>query len=182
MEFTVEVPKGTNVEPRIRQALEKHQATTISLLDAKSGRVVVETARPWSDVLAQIESSGLRAALTGFGGKAAVSVVNHGSGSPGAIQGVIRFTSPDSETKQIVVDGVIDGLEPEKRFRVQINECGDLSKGCSSLGDMYGSRHVGSATSSADGRLSLRHSDDQFTISDLIGRSVVVVPEGEEKR
>lgn len=105
-------------------------------------------------------------------GRAAVSIVEQGSGC--TAKGVVRFTAPTAETTQVVVDGVIDGLEPEKLLRVQVHECGDLSGGCATVGDMYGSRQLGSTTTDAGGRLSFRYSDDQFCISDLIGRSVVV--------
>lgn len=98
-------------------------------------------------------------------------------GSATNAKGVIRFTSPTPETKQLVVDGVVDGLEAQKQFRIQIHECGDTSSGCESLGDMYGSRHMGTATADDGGRISFRYSDDQFAISDLIGRSVVIADE-----
>lgn len=69
MEFTVEVPRGQNakVEPQVRDALKGVKVTSLEI-DSASGRVVLETAHPWSDLLARIESTGLRAALTGFGG------------------------------------------------------------------------------------------------------------------
>lgn len=102
-------------------------------------------------------------------------------GPTDSTKGVIRFTSPTAETKQLVVDGIIDGLEPQKQFQIQIHECGDLSSGCESLGDLYGSRPLGRATATADGRITFRCTDDQFSISELIGRSVVVVDE-EKKR
>ena len=106
-------------------------------------------------------------------GRAAVSIVDKGS-QDDAVKGVVRFTSPTDGVKQLVVDGVIDGLDPSKQFNIQIHECGDTSRGCESLGDMYGARRLGIVESSEQGRISFRFCDDQFTISDLIGRSVVV--------
>lgn len=117
---------------------------------------------------------------SGIPGRAAVSIVD--KGAVDTAKGVIRFTSPTAEAKQLVVDGVIDGLEPEKQFRIQVHECGDLSGGCcENIGDMYGARQLGTTTANADGRISFRYSDDQFCISDLIGRSVVVTDKDQRR-
>lgn len=89
----------------------------------------------------------------------------------------MRFTSPDAETPEMVVDGVIDGLEPGKFFQLQIHDCGDLSRGCDSVGDLYGGRPLGTTKASDDGRISFRFSNDQYSISDITGRSVVVASE-----
>lgn len=102
-----------------------------------------------------------------------MSIVDDRS-SDKSVRGVIRFTSPTAETKELVVDGVIDGLKPDKTFHIQIHECGDLSNGCESVGDMYGARHLGMKQANDQGRISFRFTDDQFSISDLVGRSVVV--------
>lgn len=175
VEFTIEIPRGSNstIETSIRETL---QNVKIIELDTRSGRLVVESVEPWPRLLSQIESTGLRAALTGFGGSAAVSIVGSQS-----VQGVIRFTSPDPETKKLVMDGVIDGLDPEKEFQIGVHECGDLSEGCASVGDIYG-RRMASTKADSNGRLSFRCIDDQFAISDLIGRSVVVASTSEEEK
>lgn len=98
----------------------------------------------------------------------------HDHSSDESVKGVIRFSSPTAETKDLVVDGVIDGLQPDKLFHIQIHECGDLSKGCESVGDMYGARRLGMKQANDQGRMSFRFTDNQFSISDLVGRSVVV--------
>ena len=157
------------MEEKIRQSLDSCSTTRITELDPVSGRVVLDTDRPWSELLSKIETTGLRAALTGFGGSAAVSIVDKGD-VPGA-QGVIRFTAATPDVKQLVLDGVVDGLQPNENLHVQIHECGDVSRGCSSIGDRYG-EPVGSTKTSDEGRMAFRFSDEQFSISDLIGRSV----------
>lgn len=70
MEFTVEIPRGENarLEPQVRDSLKGVEANLLEI-DSTSGRIVLETAHPWSDLLTRIENTGLRAALTGFGGK-----------------------------------------------------------------------------------------------------------------
>lgn len=80
-----------------------------------------------------------------------------------------------------MVDGVIDGLDPGKIFQLQIHECGDLSKGCDSVGDLYGRRPLGSTQATAEGRISFRFIDDQHSISDITGRSVVVASENKQR-
>lgn len=176
MEFTIEVPKGQNIEEKIR---DKLQDTEIIEIDSKSGRLVVGSAQSWPSLLSRIEDTGLRAALTGYGGSAAVSIVDKGSADD-SVKGVIRFTGATPDSKNLVVDGVIDGLQPEKLFQIKVHECGDLSQGCESLGDMYGASRLGATKADPQGRISFRYSADQFAISDLIGRSVVVAEE--EKR
>lgn len=65
----MEIPRGVNIEPKVRESFQDLNGTNISLIDSTSGRVVLETAQPWPDLLKRIESTGFRAALTGFGGK-----------------------------------------------------------------------------------------------------------------
>lgn len=151
----------------------------ITEIDVKRGRVVVETDQPWPELLSEIEKTGLRAALTGFGGQAAVSIVDVGQEGTA---GVIRFTSPDSSTRQIVVDGVVDGLQPGREYKVQIHECGDLSQGCASVGDLFGRQALGNTIPGPNGRTSFRFSSDQFAVSELIGRSAAIVDATDTRR
>lgn len=65
----MEIPRGQNIEHKIRDTFQNFKATTVAEIDAITGRVVLESAQCWPDLLTQIESTGLRAALTGFGGK-----------------------------------------------------------------------------------------------------------------
>lgn len=59
--------KGADSEAKIRNSLVGHGSCDV---DAKTGRVVVQSSTCWADLLSKIEeTTGLRAALTGFGGK-----------------------------------------------------------------------------------------------------------------
>lgn len=96
-------------------------------------------------------------------------------------KGVLRFTASDPDTKCIVVDGVIDGLECNKPHTLQIHECGDISAGCESVGDMYGDKPLGTSVTDCAGRFVFRGITEQYSMADLIGRSVVVA-DAESKR
>lgn len=85
--------------------------------------------------------------------------------------GVVRFSSLTADpNSDIVVDGVIDGLTPGLHG-LHIYETGDISEGCTSIGDHYnprGSPHGGRDDSPND-----RHAGDLGNIrADETGRSV----------
>ena len=51
----------------------------------------------------------------------------------------MRFTQTDLET--CIIDGTLDGLNPGEHG-LAIHECGDISGGCSTIGDHYNPRNV----------------------------------------
>ena len=55
----------------------------------------------------------------------------------GLAQGVVRFTQIDTEN--CIIDGTLDGLSPGSHG-LAIHECGDISGGCSTVGDHYNPR------------------------------------------
>uniref|UniRef100_A0AAG5D0U4 superoxide dismutase n=1 Tax=Anopheles atroparvus TaxID=41427 RepID=A0AAG5D0U4_ANOAO len=150
-------------------------------IDAKKGSVLIETTLPWLEVHKRIEATGRRAVLTGFGGHSAVAIIDHGNESTN-VRGVVRFCtlSNDSTQKGAVVDGTIDGLVRNGRYQLNVHECGDISDGCNSVGDVYDSKPV---SSDENGRATIRFVNDEIEVSDLIGRSVVIAEsEGEKRR
>lgn len=143
--------------------------------DLKEGRVVVETdSTPWHEIQQKIESTGRRAVLTGFGGQSCVSIIDT-SKNPD-LKGVIRFCSLPAAESGCVIDGVIDGLQPNENHTVHVHECGDLSNGCESVGDVFepSKRLQKEVSVDRDGRAEFRLQDDNLTVPDLIGRSVVI--------
>ncbi|XP_053674426.1 copper chaperone for superoxide dismutase [Anopheles nili] len=141
-------------------------------IDAKKGSVLIETNLPWLEVHRRIEATGRRAVLTGFGGQSAVAIVDHGNETTN-VRGLIRFCtlSSVSGTKGAVVDGTIDGLERNSSFHLNVHECGDISQGCSSVGEVYDSSAI---SSDENGRATIRFVNDRLEVDDLIGRSVVI--------
>lgn len=89
-----------------------------------------------------------------------------------------------------MVDGVIDGLTPGSHG-FHIHECGDISRGCESLGNHYNPRNtrhgspendinerhagdLGNIQADPNGRATFRFIDKVLSVSEIIGRSVVV--------
>lgn len=98
------------------------------------------------------------------------------------IKGVVRFTSPkDNSVNSLVIDGSIYGLSSDRVYQIEIHECGDLSDGCKSIGNTFGEANQKCViTSNENGRASFRITEDQFRVSDIIGRSIVVL-DGEKR-
>jgi copper chaperone for superoxide dismutase len=160
---------GKGCENVIRKSLAED--VTILEINADNGRVLVETKRPWTEIKEQMEKTGKNAVLTGFGGRSAVAIVDKGQA-----KGVIRFCSIN-EKQGVVVDGVLDGLQPKTKHVVNVHEFGDVSSGCQSVGDVYGQPEKEVlVTSDESGRTTFRFLRTQLTVPEIIGRSVVVRP------
>ncbi|XP_052860027.1 copper chaperone for superoxide dismutase [Anopheles cruzii] len=150
-------------------------------IDVGKGSVLVETALPWLEIHKRIEATGRRAVLTGFGGQSAVAMVAHGNESTG-VQGVVRFcaiSATSVSSSGAVVDGTIDGLSENGHYRLNIHECGDISQGCDSVGDIYDSAEISSDSS---GRATIRFVNNRLDVGNLIGRSVVVAESSDSGR
>lgn len=113
-----------------------------------------------------------------------MSIIDTGKSS---LKGVVRICSV-SETKGSdtgsVIDGVVDGLQANQKYRFNIHECGDLSQGCQSVGNVFKASETVEKIIEADnnGRLSFRILDKFLRVPDLIGRSVVISKaDGEER-
>ncbi|KFB47031.1 AGAP007026-PA-like protein [Anopheles sinensis] len=173
MEFAAQI-RGDACVAAIRETLPEAE------IDVKKGSVLIETTLPWLEVHNRIEATGRRAVLTGFGGQSAVAEVNHGNESTN-VRGVVRFCtlSNDSTQKGAVVDGTIDGLTHNGRYQLNVHECGDISDGCNSVGDILDSKPI---TSDGDGRATIRFVNEQLDVNDLIGRSVVITEVAGEQR
>ncbi|XP_053684764.1 copper chaperone for superoxide dismutase [Sabethes cyaneus] len=164
IEFAVQIVDHRCVE-KVREALADVGQVHI---DQKKGSVLVETVLPWIDIQRRIEATGRRAVLSGFGGQSAVSIVNYGNENS-KIRGVVRFcTAANTGT---IVDGIVDGLEENKPYKLNVHECGDLSKGCASVGEIYNSSDI---RSDENGRATIRLYNEKIAVGDLIGRSVVI--------
>ncbi|XP_053664033.1 copper chaperone for superoxide dismutase-like [Anopheles marshallii] len=168
MEFAAQI-RGVGCVEAIKNALSGAGTVTI---DADRGSVLIETSLPWLEIDKRIEATGRRVALTGFGGQSAVAMVEHGNESTN-VRGVVRFCSLSNVAGQkgAVVDGTIDGLASNGSYQLNVHECGDISEGCRSVGDVYDSNKI---ISDASGRAMVRFINDRLDVSDLIGRSVVI--------
>ena len=105
----------------------------------------------------------------------------------GKVEGVIRFLQVDTEN--CVIDGTIDGLNAYGEHALAIHECGDISGGCSSVGEHFNPRNMrhgsphdkerhigdlGNIVADELGRAEFKFSDSLLKVSDIIGRSIVV--------
>lgn len=153
-------------------------------IDPNKGRVILRTQTPWSLAMEEIEKTGRKAVLVGFGGESAVSIIT-ASGNildRSSVQGIVRYSSIGNDNQPgLVVDGVVDALPPGPHF-LHIHETGDTSAGCGSLGERYWPKespttphyNVGNIQADANGRATFRYVDPSFRMSEIIGRSVVI--------
>ncbi|XP_022223609.2 copper chaperone for superoxide dismutase [Drosophila obscura] len=162
-------------------------------VDIQEGRVIIQTESPWSEVHDKIEATGRKAVLSGFGGgQSAVALINT-TGSVvdrTPVQGVVRFTAISPKEPGVLVDVVVDGLEPGLHG-FHIHESGDVSSGCASVGDHYNprqSRHgspeasakerhagdLGNLRADESGRAKIRFVDAVLEVAEIIGRAVVI--------
>uniref|UniRef100_A0A1Q3F6Q4 superoxide dismutase n=1 Tax=Culex tarsalis TaxID=7177 RepID=A0A1Q3F6Q4_CULTA len=173
IEFAVQI-SGAGCAAEVQHALEGSGQVEI---DVAKGSVLVETATPWIEIQRKIEATGRRAVLSGFGGQSAVSIVDHGNESSN-VRGVVRFCAISADKPGTVVDGVIDNLAKNRPYKLDVHECGDISAGCDSVGDVYDSTEI---SSDENGRATVRFVSERLAVWDLIGRSVVVT-EADTKR
>lgn len=104
---------------------------------------------------------------------------------------MIRFSVLEGKHQAgCIVDGVVDGLSPGQHG-MHVHECGDVSRGCESLGDHYNPRQtqhgapdaeadkrhagdLGNIEADPNGRAKFRFIDPILTVPEIIGRSVVI--------
>lgn len=194
LEFSVKMNCNSCVD-QISSHLRDVPGVSSFQVDLETGSVVVETSLPSYDIQNLIQSSGKDAILRGTGGQnqknlgAAVAMLGGESGfSAFGVHGVVRLTQVDEAN--CIIDGTIDGLTPGKHG-LHVHECGDISKGCDSVGDHYNPhnvshgkpendenhRHVGdlgNVEANEYGRAVFRITDSLVKVWDVIGRSLVV--------
>ncbi|KAG4081157.1 hypothetical protein HA402_014605 [Bradysia odoriphaga] len=177
VEFAVQF-SGENASDAIKSVLKDVGTVDVN---QESGRVVVETNIPWNEIQQRIEGTGRRAVLTGFGGKSCVSIVS--SSKVEAMKGVVRFCAVPDDAG-CVIDGVVDGFEPNSKVTINVHEYGDVSSGCDSVGNVLeqSSRLEKVVSSDTNGQISFRILDSHLNVSDLIGRSVVLSKVGGNER
>ncbi|RZB39497.1 Sod Cu, Reprolysin, Pep M12B propep and/or HMA domain containing protein [Asbolus verrucosus] len=168
IEFAVQMTCDSCVEA-VKKALGDEPNIKNVEINLEKGSVVVDTTLPTLTVQKKIETTGRKVVVRGYAGSSAgVAILD--TGTPN-IQGVIRFVqvTPNS----CIIDGTVDGLEPDIDHKLTVYECGDLSQGCDSVGDPY-HPNLGVITAEKNGRASFRFEDDGLKLPDIIGRSLVV--------
>lgn len=166
-------------------------------VDLKGQSVVITSTKSTSDLKSIIESTGKRAVVLGTGPAkaqekelskqvAAVAMIGGLIGA-GNVEGVIRFVQIDA--KNCVIDGTVVGLNSFAEHALAIHESGDISNGCSSVGEHYNPRNMrhgspesnvrhvgdlGNIVADEHGRAEFKFSDHLLKVSDIIGRSIVV--------
>lgn len=177
IEFVVQMT-CESCEKAVRESLKAKGVNSVDV-NLKTGSVVIDTTLSIDEVQKLLSRSGRKAFVKGYSGSiAAVSILEAGDKQ---IQGVVRLMQ--ISPKLCLVDGTIDGLKPGN-YNVSVHECGDLSQGCESVGDvlnrekkeqngrLYGD--LGSVQANKDGRAAFRLEDEVFNLTDAIGRSLVI--------
>nr|CAH7737694.1 unnamed protein product [Callosobruchus chinensis] len=177
IEFAVQMTCDSCVNS-VKQTLQNVKGIKNFDINLEKQSVVINSNVPTLELQKLLESSGKKVAVKGFAGStAAVSILEAGDKS---IQGVVRFVQ--ISPKSCLIDGTVDGLKPGNHG-IYVHECGDLSQGCNSVGDIFNPSHnekqrlygaIGQVSASEDGRAAFRFEDNIISVPDLIGRSLVV--------
>jgi copper chaperone for superoxide dismutase len=166
-------------------------------VDLEKQSVVVTSTKSTNELQNILESTGKRAVVlgTGLSGDVLQNVKSLGAAvammggllGAGKIEGVIRFVQVEND--KCVIDGTIDGLKPQSEHALAIFECGDISAGCSSVGEHFNPRDVrhgspdsnerhigdlGNIKTNQLGRAEFKFSDHLIKVNDIIGRSIAV--------
>lgn len=109
---------------------------------------------------------------------AAVSEFKGSEYGHGAIAGVVRFVQVDETT--CMVEGRLSGLAKHKKYKIAIHEFGDLTRGVSSVGEIW-QAPVGDlgdvlADANGDAVVVSRVVRGEIKVWDVIGRAVGIVP------
>ncbi|XP_012280491.1 copper chaperone for superoxide dismutase [Orussus abietinus] len=160
-------------------------------ISLENGTVIVDTSLPYSLIQDKIEDTGRKAVLKGYGvdAESAVSMLGGNSGYSinNEVNGVIRFVQTE---EGCIIDGTVDGLSPGPHG-LHVHECGDISKGCESVGEHFNpdntihggpdndrsKRHLGdlgNIVADTDGCARFRIIDNLLKVYEIIGRSLVV--------
>ncbi|OWF45460.1 copper chaperone for superoxide dismutase-like [Mizuhopecten yessoensis] len=193
MEFAVQM-KCDGCAKTVRKALEGVDGIKSVQINVENEQVIVEGTLPSNSVKNLIEATGKLAVLQGYGSStetrpkltaAAVAMLEAGNPS---IKGVVRFVQTDEDT--CVVDGTVDGLPPGKHG-LFIHECGDISNGCHSCGDIFGNMGpltkkvagaMGDIVVHPNGRSEFHMINKNVKVWDMIGRSMIIHEEDTDAR
>ncbi|KAK3093845.1 hypothetical protein FSP39_020907 [Pinctada imbricata] len=182
MEFAVSMTCNGCVNS-VKKSLQGVEGVKSVQVNLDTDQVIVESSLPSSKVQSLIESTGKRAVLQGYGNNATQSlgaaVAQMEFGQRG-IRGIIRLVQTNQST--CVVDGTVDGL-PAGKHKLYVHECGDISAGCNSCGDVFGLTEskkekplgeIGNIEADRDGRSQFRLTNTDLKVWDIIGRSMVI--------
>lgn len=182
LEFDVQMTCGNCVQA-IEKAFVDVKGVNSLKIDLANGQVLVNGSLGAEAVKSIIESTGRKAVLKGIGGLqglthqgAAVAMMEFGNQS---VRGLVRLVQISQN--ELVVDGTVDGLTPGKHA-LCVHECGDVTHGCNSCGDVYGYDtenktavgEMGDIEARADGRAEFRFVNDKMKVWDMIGRSMMI--------
>ncbi|KAJ3090854.1 hypothetical protein HK102_002455 [Quaeritorhiza haematococci] len=185
-EFAVEMT-CTSCSAAVTSALQPLQASgqinsfNVSL---PTQSVTVSGSIPPSRILAVLRTTGKKTVLRGIQspggvstpGAAAVCLFEHfpgfqiGRWAQHDNRGLARLIQIDSGT--CVVDAVVDGLEPGTEYTISAHECGDISRGAESTGDVVA--ELGRFKADTKGRGEAVMETASVKVWEIIGRSLVV--------
>ncbi|KAJ3338948.1 hypothetical protein HDU93_008847 [Gonapodya sp. JEL0774] len=192
LEFGVELKCQNcvdSVQAVLQTALDSNQISEITY-SIPEQRVILSSAIPPSRLIQLIRSSGRAAVLRGSGGVpgspshqgAAVCIFEIFKGARGWAQhnnrGLARLMQVDDAI--CAVDVSLDGFPPHVDLVVRVHESGDISGGATTTGNLL--YELGTVRTDADGRADFVAEARDFSVWDVIGRSIVVVDSSAEKQ
>ncbi|MCJ1394915.1 hypothetical protein MMC18_007795 [Xylographa bjoerkii] len=199
--FAVPMHCGSCVEDVSSAVRELDGVTTIAASLPTQTLTVTGTAAP-SSIVCAIQSTGRDAILRGSGtsNSAAVSILetHHPTTSTSPVRGLARLVQVSP--RHTLIDLTLRGLPPG-RYTASVRERGDISRGAESTGDIWRGDTDASTTSSPNATTGETGStpkgllgevvigkdgagsaflDKEVRIWEVIGRGLVVAPEGHE--
>ncbi|KAJ8935148.1 hypothetical protein NQ314_012966 [Rhamnusium bicolor] len=184
IEFAVQMTCESCVDA-VKKSVENVEGIKSVDVDLKTDSVVIDSNLSTLDLQKKLESTGRKVAVKGYAGSsAAVSILEAGDRS---IQGVVRFVQVTPNV--CIIDGTIDGLKAGPH-QISIHECGDLSEGCNSVGNIYNSNNksgrmygnIDTVFAEKNGRAAFRLEDNVIKLSEVIGRSFVISDKTENNK
>lgn len=190
VEFAVKSNDPNITESLITKALSPFPVS----FDFRNQSLIVKTQdHSPSFLLKSLRATGLTAIIRGLSSAATrasspytvaaagVCIFESFNGASGWAQhsnkGVARLAQLDND--QVFIDVHASGLLPSMEYLVEIRECGDISDPLVSTGNVY--RHVSNVTSDPQGNLEYVSELQNAQMSDLIGRSMVLHPQNNDK-
>ncbi|XP_030758816.1 copper chaperone for superoxide dismutase-like [Sitophilus oryzae] len=181
IEFLVKMTCKACVDD-IHKSLDSVEGIKKVDINLEKGSVVIESTLSTLRLQELLESTGRPVAVKGYAGSSAgVSILEAGDAN---VNGVVRFVQATPDV--CIIDGTVDGLPPGKH-RIAIYECGDISRGCKSIGNIFNPDYynvnkkvygdIGKILAERNGRSEFRLEDNTIKLSDVLGRAFGIGPE-----
>ncbi len=189
-EFAVQM-KCPNCSNQVKKALSSFSLNKLDI-SIPQQTVVIESLYSPSKLLSHIRSTGLVSTLRGI--SSPFTVLNSPYTLPTSAvcifesfhnaqqgwaqdvnKGLARLVQLSESI--VLIDLVVEGLQPLTDYSFEIRECGDLSQGAESTGDCW--KSIAMLTSNTQGQAEWISEIDKVALWECIGRSLVLKPVNE---